>query len=286
MKPGKGVGVFHSRVREEEKAIFRALRASGVPFQSVDVRRQVFNLHWNTLADSIDLALMRCLSHTHALYVSRMLELQGIRAVNTHSCIKTCGDKVLTAMALEEAGQATPKTIVAFSQEAGLDNLSTLGYPVVVKPPVGSWGRLMAKVNDREAAEAVLEHKGKMNGDDPFFLQEYVKKPGRDIRTLVVGEQTVYAIYRQSEHWITNVARSGEAMPCPITEEIDQLSRAAASAVGGEVVAIDLLETAEGNLLINEVNHTPEFQGAVSALEIDVAEMIVQYLRAQQGQEK
>jgi [lysine-biosynthesis-protein LysW]--L-2-aminoadipate ligase len=155
-----------------------------------------------------------------------------------------------------------------------------MGYPVVLKPVTGSWGRLLAKVNDRDAAEAVLEHKKTLGGylHSVFYIQEYVDKPGRDIRTVVAGEEVLYAIYRHSAHWITNTARGGEAEPCPLTAEIAGLSLAAAQAVGGGIVAVDLLETAGGRLLVNEVNHTPEFHGAMQATETDIAGKMVQHV--------
>jgi [lysine-biosynthesis-protein LysW]--L-2-aminoadipate ligase len=139
---------------------------------------------------------------------------------------------------------------------------------------------LLARINDRDAAEAILEHKATLGGyvHSVFYIQEYVEKPGRDIRTLVVGEKVVYAIYRQSEHWITNTARGGEAQVCPLSPPVVDLSLAAARAVGGGVLAVDLLETAEGQLLVNEVNHTPEFHGAVQATDSDVAGAIVEYV--------
>ena len=142
----------------------------------------------------------------------------------------------------------TPRTLLAFTPESALQAIETLGYPVVLKPAVGSWGRLISKVNDREAAEAILEHKTVLGSyhHSIFYIQEYIDKPQRDIRTFVVGDETICAIYRTSEHWITNTARGGQASNCPVTPEIDALSRAAAKAVGGGVVAIDLLETPDG----------------------------------------
>jgi [lysine-biosynthesis-protein LysW]--L-2-aminoadipate ligase len=206
-----------------------------------------------------------------------MLESQGVRTLNTHRAIAICGDKVLTTMALARHGVRTPGTVVAFSQDTALAAVEKMGYPVVVKPSVGSWGRLMAKLNDREAAEAVLEHKRALEQGDPYYIQAYVDKPGRDIRTLVVGDETVYAVYRRSPHWITNTALGAETASCQLTPEIDHISRAAARAVGGEVVAVDLLEAPDGSLLVNEVNHTPEFHGAVTATDTDVAGRIVAY---------
>jgi [lysine-biosynthesis-protein LysW]--L-2-aminoadipate ligase len=208
-----------------------------------------------------------------------MLESQGIRTVNPHRAIATCGDKVLTTMALSAHGVPVPKTAVALSRDMALRAMEKMDYPVVVKPRVGSWGRLMAKLSDREAAEAVLEHKKALGQGDTYYVQTYIDKPGRDIRTLVVGDETVYAVYRYASHWITNTARGGETALCPITPEIDRISRAAACAVGGEIVSVDLLETPDGSLLVNEVNHTPEFHGAVKAIDVDVAGRMADYVQ-------
>lgn len=273
------MGVLCSRVRTEEKHIFAALEDRGVAFERMDVRSLVFGANGsNASTGRVGVVLIRCLSHTRGLYAARMLAEQGLRTVNTHQAITTCGDKVLTTMALQQCGVPTPSTVVAFSEEEVLATMDGMGYPLVIKPPVGSWGRLMAKVNDREAAEAVVEHKKVLGHDEPYYVQRYVEKPGRDIRTLVVGDETVYAVYRHAPHWITNTARGGETSTCPLTPEIDGASRAAARAVGGEMVAVDLLEEPDGTLLVNEVNHTPEFHGAMEVTDVDIAGRMVDYV--------
>jgi [lysine-biosynthesis-protein LysW]--L-2-aminoadipate ligase len=276
------IGILCSRVRLEEKLIFKALRERGIAFDKIDVRHLTFDLNNVIPATDCDAVLVRCVSHSRAICASRLLHLQGVRAVNSYEVIATCGDKVLTTLALQEHGVSTPRTEVALSREAALVAMEEMGYPVVLKPPVGSWGRLLAKINDRQAAEAVTEYKEALDGpqSDPFYVQEYVDKPDRDIRTLVVGNAVVYAVYRRSEHWITNTARGGDALPCPITPEIADLSLAAAQAVGGGIVAVDLLETTDGQLLVNEVNHTPEFHGAMQATDADIAAEMVDYVVA------
>jgi [lysine-biosynthesis-protein LysW]--L-2-aminoadipate ligase len=231
--------------------------------------------------------LIRCLSHSRAYYVTRWLEQVGVPAVSSHHVVATCGDKMLTSAALQAAGVPIPRTVIAFTPEAAVAAIEGMGYPAVLKPLAGSWGRLLARVNDRDAAEAILEHKTTLGGyvHGVFYIQEYVDKPGRDIRTMVVGDQVVYAIYRRSDHWITNTARGGKAELCPLRPEIAHLSLAAARAVGGGIVAVDLLETADGQLLVNEVNHTPEFHGAAQATDADVAGKMVAYVleKAREG---
>jgi [lysine-biosynthesis-protein LysW]--L-2-aminoadipate ligase len=270
------IGVLCSLVRIEEKLILQRLREREVAFDKIDVREAILDLH-TTDWSQYGAILIRCLSQTNALYAARALEAQGVKTVNPSRVIETCGDKVLTTLALNEHSVPNPHTLVAFDKEAALAAVEEIGYPAVIKPPVGSWGRLMAKVNDREAAEAIVEHKLSMDGETPLYVQAYVDKPGRDIRALVVGDETVYAITRSADHWITNTARGGQTADLPVTPEIDALCRAAAQAVGGGILAVDLLEDSDGTLLVNEVNSTPEFHGAMEAVDVDIAGKMVNY---------
>ena len=273
------IGILYSRKRVEEKLITAALDEKDVDYDRFDPRKMAFELDGTPPGD-YDAFLVRCLSHTNAYYLTRWLEGLGIPTVSPHQTIAVCGDKMLTSMALHEAGLPMPRTAVALTAESGLEAVEAMGYPVVLKPLFGSWGRLLARVNDRDAAEALLEHKSTLGGylHSVVYVQEYVEKPGRDIRVMVAGDDVVYAIYRHSDHWITNTALGGEPLPCPVTDEIKRLSVGAAKAVGGGIVAVDLLEDGEGRLLVNEVNHTPEFHGARHATDVDIAGKIVDYL--------
>ncbi|MBM3187634.1 MAG: RimK family alpha-L-glutamate ligase, partial [Chloroflexi bacterium] len=132
-----------------------------------------------------------------------------------------------------------------------------------------------------------LEHKAILGSyhHSIFYIQEYVAKPARDIRTFVVGDETICGIYRTSGHWITNTARGGVASNCPITPEINALSVAAAKAVGGGVVAIDILEHPDGRLLVNEVNYTMEFRNSIDTTGVDIPGRVVDYvLRVGRGE--
>lgn len=273
------LAVLASRVRTEEKRIFEALESRGIPYEHLDERSVTFDL--GQPGRRYAAVLNRSISQTRGLYASRCFEAEGIPVINPSRVIEICGDKLLTTFALMRAGLPTPRTAVAFTAESGLRAIETMGYPVVLKPISGSWGRLVARVNDRDSAEALLEHKeslGKLQ-HGVFYIQEYVDKPGRDIRTLVVGEIVISAMYRSSEHWVTNTARGADVTPCPITPDIEELSLGAARAVGGGMVAVDLLERRDGTLLVNEVNHTMEFHGTVAATGVDVAGHLVDYVR-------
>jgi [lysine-biosynthesis-protein LysW]--L-2-aminoadipate ligase len=273
------IGILCSRIRTEEKMLFAALRERRVGHERIDARTITFELGGHALRDYA-VVLVRCLSHSRAYYLTHWLDGLGVPSVNPHHVVATCGDKLLTSAALREAEIPIPRIAVAFTPEAALEAIEELGYPVVLKPLFGSWGRLLARVSDRYAAEALLEHKATLGGylHSVFYIQEYVDKPARDIRSMVVGDEVIYAIYRRSAHWITNTARGGEALPCPLTSDLVDLSLRAAKAVGGGILAIDLLETADGRLLVNEVNHTPEFHGASQVVEVDIAGRMVEYV--------
>ncbi|MDQ2654186.1 MAG: RimK family alpha-L-glutamate ligase, partial [Chloroflexota bacterium] len=224
------VGVLLSRVRVEEKLLIGELEERGVEIVRFDDRGLVLDLSRpDPVMLRCDVVLERAINHLRALYTLKVLNDWGVPTVNTYEVANTCGDKILTSAALEKHGIPGPRTLVAYTPESALAACEELGYPVVMKPAVGSWGRLLARVNDRDAAEALLEHKVTLGSfhHGAFYIQEYVRKPGRDIRSFVVGDETICAIYRDSPHWITNTARGGRASNCPVTDELAQISLAA-----------------------------------------------------------
>jgi [lysine-biosynthesis-protein LysW]--L-2-aminoadipate ligase len=274
------IGVLYSRVRVEEKWIFAAMEKRGIDYDRLDDRVISFDLENPAPWRAFNAVLERSISYNSGLYALRILNAFGVPTVNTAEVAEICGDKLTTSAMLARANVPQPRNVVAFSPEAALEAVEAFGYPVVLKPVVGSWGRLLAKINDRDAAEAVLEHKATLGSvqHSVFYIQEYIKKPGRDIRAIVVGERVLTAIYRKSEHWITNTARGGEGELCPITDEIEALCLNAATAVGGGVLAIDLVEHPEKGLMVNEINHTMEFHTAQPISGIDIADEIVSYV--------
>ena len=274
------VGMLMSRVRIEEKLLVDAFAARHINMEMLDDRELVFDIGNSEPFRSYDVILERCITHSRAVTALELLNSWGVRTVNTFEVANVCGNKFSTTRALFAHGVPSPRTLMAFTPESALQAIETLGYPAVLKPAVGSWGRLLARVNDRDAAEAILEHKSVLGSyqHSIFYIQEYIAKPQRDIRAFVIGDETICAIYRSSEHWITNTARGGKATNCPITPEIDRLSRAAANAVGGGVVAIDLLEKPNGELVVNEVNYTMEFRNSIDTTGVDIPGKMVDYV--------
>ena len=273
------VGLLLSRIRVEEKLLIEALNRRGVDYDTIDDRRVIFDIQ-NNGWDHYNVIVERCVSHSRALYALLLFRDWGIPTVNTYEVAEICGNKLLTTSALVRAGIPTPVTKIAFTPQSALEAIEEMGYPVVLKPGVGSWGRLLSKINDREAAETVLEHKQVLGSyhHSIYYIQEYIHKPGRDIRAFVVGDETICAIYRDSEHWITNTSRGGRASNCPVTPELNELCLASAKAVGGGVVALDVFEDPDRGLLVNEINYTMEFRNSIDTTGVDIPARVVDYV--------
>ncbi len=271
------VGFLYTRLRAEEKYLLDELeKRNGVEVFRINDGDSFFDI--NQLPQPVDVLFERSISYSRGLYISRIFEAHGIPVVNSSVVAERCGDKYVTSQILAQSGIPTPRVYMAFDEESALSAIEAMGYPCVLKPVVGSWGRLLAKVENRHMAEALIEHKATLGvNHQVFYIQEYINKPGRDIRAFVIGDECICAIYRSSENWITNTARGGVATNCPITDEIAELCQQAARAVGGGLLALDLFET-ENGLTINEINHTMEFRNSITTTGVNIPEKMVDYV--------
>ena len=275
------LAILTSRIRVEEKLLIDALKDRAIAFDIIDDGELLLDLsHPDERWRAYDAVLCRSMSQSRGLAVLHVLEHWGVRVYNSATVTATCNDKLLTTLALLRAGIPTPRTLLAFDPQETIRGIEMLGYPVVLKPITGSWGRLLARINDRDAAEAILEHQETLGSYQHHihYVQEHIAKPQRDIRAFVVGSRTICAIYRTSEHWVTNTARGAVASNCPVTPELDRLCVRAAQAVGGGILAIDLLEDPQRGLLINEINATMEFRNSIAPTGVDIPNELLEYV--------
>jgi len=271
------IGLLHSTIRPEEKLLIKAAQARGVEMKLIDIREEIFDP--KTYRVDFDLALDRSVSITKGLEVVRFFESLGVPTVNKYVVSSLCADKFATSLALQKNGVPTPRFALVFGEEQALKVIEQFGgFPVIIKPTQGSWGRLLAKVNDRDALEAILEHKEILGSPQQkaFYLQEYIEKPGRNIRAFVIDGKTICAIYRNSPHWITNTARGGRAVNCPVSQGLSEICRHASEAAGGGILGIDIFETGEG-LKINEINHAVEFRNSEVPTGVSISGAIIDY---------
>jgi [lysine-biosynthesis-protein LysW]--L-2-aminoadipate ligase len=272
------IGILCSRVRIEEKLIFASLRKRKARFISIDPRNLFLN--WEKdLNDKIKLIFNREISQTRAELILEYLNKKGIQTVNSSQSTRICNNKALCTWELQKNHIPVLKTIVAFSIEEAVIKAKRLGYPVVAKPIIGSWGRLLAKIDNQETLESILEHKEALNSPyhSIFYLQPYVDKPGRDIRVLMINKEPVAAMYRQSSHWITNTAKGATPKKLKLNPELINLTKKVAEILDVEIAGIDIIET-DSDYKVLEVNSTVEFHGLQSVSSINIADEIVDYL--------
>lgn len=271
--------LLYDNIRWEEKAIYEAARKKGIDIKNIDCKDLILELN-NSSEYSNQTIIQRSVSYFKSLHSTAALEGLGAKVINPLDTAIVCGNKLFTHMKLKNAGIKTPKVITAFSSESALNALKKFGYPTIIKPTIGSWGRLIALLRDPDAAKAVIEDREHMFPlYQVYYFEEFVDRPPRDIRAIVIGDSVVAAIYRYSESntWKTNMALGGRAETCPITNELEDICLKSTKIVGGKIVGVDLMESSRDGLVVHEVNNTTEFKNTVRVTGIPIQEMIVEY---------
>ena len=228
-----------------------------------------------------DAVLERCISYFRGLHYTAYLEFLGVPVINKLAVASVCGNKMMMSLKLAEHKIPSPQTFFAFTRESALNMADNAKYPLVIKPLVGSWGRGVAKISDRESLEAVTESREISDGpyDRIYYLQEMIKRPPRDIRVITVGGQIVAAMYRKSSGGFkTNVALGADTESCKITKEMEDLAAKSSVAVGGGILGVDMMEDEERGLVVHEVNNTVEFKGILKTTKINIPKVMIEFL--------
>jgi [lysine-biosynthesis-protein LysW]--L-2-aminoadipate ligase len=275
------VSITFDRLRWEEKALSEAAEKAGLEASLVDSKGLVFEIP-KKHPDLGDVVLQRCISHYRSSILTLMLEGAGLRVINSYAVAETCSNKLATSIALANAGVPTPRTLLALTSEAAEEAAERMGYPLVLKPFTGSWGRMVTVVRDRATLQSLIEYKEELANPQEqhmYYLQEYVKRPPRDIRAIVAGDSIVACVHRVAPpgEWRTNVARGAVSKAFKPSSELRELILKAAEAVGGGILGVDAMEP-ESGYLVHEVNNTVEFKGAQSAVDTDIPAQLIRYV--------
>ena len=273
--------ILYDQLRWEEKSLIDAAKKKDIKLEVINCRENSIDLDKDEFTYCDDIILQRCVSYYNNLHSTAAFEGLGAKMINSLYTAIMCGNKLFTHMELAKSGIAIPKAFCAFSNQSAMDILNKNGYPKVIKPVVGSWGRMVALLKDKEAAEAVIEDREHMYPlYHVFYFEEFVKRPPRDIRCIVVGNKVVAAIYRYSgdNEWKTNMALGGKAEACKVTNEMEDLCLKVAKTLKGEILGVDLMESDENGLLVHEVNNTTEFKNTVRVTEIDIPSLIMDHM--------
>jgi len=273
-----GLSILYDTIRWEEKALFDAAKKKGIDAAMVDCKSLSINL--DKTEERYGTAIQRCVSYYRSLHSTAALEGKGVNVINSLNTSIFAGNKLFTHMLLVKNGIPTPFSAVAFSEQAAIDTLEKKGYPMVLKPTVGSWGRMIALLKDRDSAEAIMETRESMYPIyQVYYLEEFVNRPPRDIRAIMVGDTVVAAIYRYSGdgQWKTNMALGGKAEPMKVTKELEDICIKAKDAVQGQIVGVDLMESKENGLVVHEVNNTTEYKNTVRVTGVDIPALMIDY---------
>ena len=274
--------ILFDRVRSEEKMLQEKASELGHDAKMIDAKiTQVNTESKKSDFDFGDVVLERCVSYFRGLHFTACLEFLDVPVINSFEVANNCGNKMITSLLLKKHNVPTPKTYFTFSSEAALENLEKIGYPVVIKPVVGSWGRGVMPLKDRDTADAIIEVRELNDGplDRIYYLQEMVNRPPRDIRVIVIGDQVVAAMYRTSSgSFKTNIAVGGEPVACEITKELEDVCMKAAKAVGGGILGVDVMEDKKRGLVVHEVNNTVEFKGLAKVVKKDIPKEMIDFV--------
>ena len=276
----KSLILLYDSIRWEEKALYEACRKKGVMIENVNCKNLAVNLNDKNSKYRGQVVLQRSISYFKSVHSTAVLQGLGARVINPLHAAIMCGNKLYAHMELEKAGIRTPNAVAAFSDESAIEILDKIGYPAVIKPTVGSWGRLIALLRDKDAAKAVIEDREHMFPlYQVYYFEEFVKRPPRDIRAIVIGDKVVAAIYRYSGigEWKTNMALGGHAEMCPVTNELEDICLKASNALNGQIVGVDLMESNSEGLVVHEVNNTTEFKNTVRVTGIDIPGLMIDY---------
>jgi len=273
--------IVFDRLRTEEKLLQKNAEELGYQTSMVDAKITSFDTDSKPENFEFgDVVLERCVSYYRGLHFTACLEFMDIPVINKFDVANTCGNKMITSMLLKKNNIPTPKTYFSFSAETALDNFEKIGYPLVIKPIIGSWGRSVMPIKDKDTAEAVIENRQVTDGpqDRIYYLQEMIDRPPRDIRVITVGDQAISAMYRKSSGGFkTNIALGADPELCEITKEMEDLCEKTSKAVGGGILGIDLMEDKEKGLVVHEVNNTVEFKGLVKVSKKNIPKEMIDY---------
>jgi len=274
------ITVLYDAIRLEEKLLIKAAERHDVKIEMVDCKRLFIDLNKNTR--EFDTVLQRCVSYYRNIHSTATFEGLGARVVNCLNTGLLAGNKLFTHMLLQKAGIPTPEATMAFSKESAMESLEKNGFPRIIKPTVGSWGRMVSKLNDIDSAEGVIESRESMHPVyQMYFLEEFVQRPPRDIRAIVIGDVVAGAIYRVSNdsNWKTNTHLGGSAEVCEVSNELEDICIKAKNTVQGEIVGVDLMESNDKGLVVHEINNTTEFRNVVKVTGVDIPTQILDYLK-------
>lgn len=275
------VCIVFDRLRAEEKMLQK--EAAELGHDTVMLDAKITQINTDSKKEDFglgDVVLERCVSYFRGIHFTASLEFMDIPVLNKFDVASICGNKMFMTLLLKKAGVPTPKTYFSFTSESAAENLEKVGYPLVIKPVIGSWGRGVMPIKDKDTMDAISEIRDITDSphDRIYYLQELVERPPRDIRVITVGDEPVAAMYRKSSGGFkTNIALGADPELCEITKEMEGMAAKASKAMGGGILGIDMMEDEKNGLVVHEVNNTVEFKGLARVAQRNIPKEMVEF---------
>jgi len=275
------VCIVFDRLRTEEKMLQK--EAVNLGHNAVMLDAKITQINTDSKREDFDfgdVVLERCVSYFRGLHFTASLEFMDIPVLNKFDVANICGNKMFMTLLLKKNNIPTPKTYFSFSSESAAKNLEKVGYPLVIKPVIGSWGRGVMPIKDRDTMDAVFEIRDITDSphDRIYYLQELIKRPPRDIRVITIGDEPVAAMYRKSSGGFkTNIALGADPEICEITKEMEDIATKASKAMGGGILGIDMMEDEKRGLVVHEVNNTVEFKGLAKVAQRNIPKEMIEF---------
>ncbi len=273
--------IVFDRLRSEEKMLEKEASNLGHDTSMIDAKITQINTDSNNNDfDFGNIVLERCVSYFRGLHFTACLEFMDVPVINEFQVAINCGNKMFMTLLLKKHNIPTPKTYFSFSKDAAIENIEKVGYPLVIKPIIGSWGRGVMQVKDRDTIDAIIETRELTDGphDRIYYFQELIKRPPRDIRVITVGDNAIAAMYRKSSGGFkTNIALGADPEICEITSEMEDLAIKTSKAVGGGILGVDMMEDEKRGLIVHEVNNTVEFKGLAKVANRNIPKEMVEF---------
>ena len=273
--------IVFDRLRTEEKMLEK--EASDLGHDAVMLDAKITQINTDSKRNDFDfgdVVLERCVSYFRGLHFTASLEFMDVPVFNKFQVANQCGNKMFMTLLLKKHNVPTPKTYFSFSSESASENIERVGYPLVIKPVIGSWGRGVMQLKDKDTADALFEIRDITDSphDRIFYLQELINRPPRDIRVITIGDEPIAAMYRKSSGGFkTNIALGADPELCEITKEIEDIATKASKAMGGGILGIDIMEDEKRGLVVHEVNNTVEFKGLAKVSRRNIPKEMIEF---------
>ncbi len=221
---------------------------------------------------------------THRLLILRELERKAT-VVNPVDSMLLYSKEQLTVR-LTSLGLPHPETIATENVEEAYSfakGLLEQGREVVLKPTCGARGVGVTKLSGIRRRDDLLQFLvwyTREHAEGVYYLQEYIKNLGYDVRCLVIDSKVVGRERRFNQkdfRYNVAVGGSAEAFNDPI---YDDLSIEVAEASGLQICGVDILPGEDGKPYVLEANCYPGYKALMEATGIPVHEKIADYLQS------